>query len=155
MASVATWGGDTHPDNEVKRVKLSVQTCFSSRNQKLSHTKTLSLFGEIQASSVTDIVTRINEIESAYSQDGRDFRYTVNGVLAHSLLNDSTNASGTNVVSRAFPRGDGAELATQPSFSIVLQATYDVPSSTDLVSWQESVETIGTGGPKFHIVETE
>lgn len=143
-----------HPDNEVNLVTVAVQTRFSPRNQKLSQTKTISLFGEIQASSVSAIITRINELETAYSQDNLDFRYTVNGSLAHSLLNDSTNVSGTSVASRSFPRGDGAELATKRSFSIVIQATYDVPSGTDLVSWTESIETIGTGGPKFQLIET-
>ncbi len=153
MASVTSWGGYVHPDNEVNLVTMNVQTRFSPRNKRLSQTKTVSLYGEIQTSTVTAFMARITALENAYSIDGQDFRYTIDGVVTHTLLNSSNCISGVGVVNRSFPRGDGAEFATKRTFSITLQATYDT-SETDLVSWTESIETIGTGGPKFLVVET-
>ena len=154
MASLATYGSFSHEPNEANLVSMSSQVRFGPRNKTLSQTKTVSLFGEIQASSVTAIISRINEIETAYSTNRLDFRYTVDGSLAHSLLNGGSS-SGVTVTSRSFPRGDGAELATKRSFAITLQATYDVAGAdSELVSWTESIETIGTGGPKFEIVDT-
>lgn len=155
MASVATYGGYPHPDNEVNLVSLDVQTIYSPRNKRLAQRKTVSLYGEIQDTSLSAILTRIQAIENAYSQDNLDFRYTVNGSLSHSLLNNGQCLSGVKVLRRpSFPQGDATELVNKRTFAIVLQATYDA-AETDLVSWTESIETIGTGGPKFQIVETE
>lgn len=154
MASVATYGGYTHPDNEVNLVTLDVQTIYSPRNKRLAVRKTVSLYGEILDTSLANIVARIQAIENAYANDDQDFRYTIDGTLTHSLLNSGTCLSGVRVLNRpSFPRGDATELVLKRTFSVVLQATYD-SAADNLVSWQESVETIGTGGPKFFVVET-
>jgi len=153
MSSVTTYGSYVHTDNEVNLVTFSTQTRYSPRNKRLSQTKTLSLWGELIYSSTASIISKINEVEQAYSQDYLDFRYTVGGSEAHTLLNSSNCISGVKVLQRSFPKGDPSQLATTRSFSVTLQATYDV-SEVDLVSWTESIRTIGTGGPKFFVVET-
>lgn len=153
MASVCTQGSLTFEDNEVNLVSLSKQTQYSPRNKKLFSVVSASCFGEIQKSTVADIITRINTIESGLKNSTGEFRYTVNGSLAHSILNTSDNVSGVRVVASSFPKGDAAELATKRSFAFTVQATFD-SAEEDLISWTDSIQITGTGGPKFFVLET-
>lgn len=152
MASVATYGGFDFADNEVNLVTLSKQTRYSSRNRRMQRIATLTCEGELIYSDTATIITHIQSAESALSQDGRDFRYTVGGTLAHSLLN-AGSASGVKVLHYSFPKGDPAQLSTTRTFRFTLQATYD-DVEDDLVSWTDTVSIQGTGGPKFFIVDT-
>lgn len=152
MASIATYG-TAFEDNEVNLVTLSRATRYSPRQKRLNRTDTVHCFGEIQKSSTADIITRIQAIEAILRDDYKDFRYTVGGTPAHSLLNSGDCLSGVRVVNVSFPKGDGAELATKRSFSFTLQATYDV-QETDLVSWTETIEQQGDGGPISFLMNT-
>jgi hypothetical protein len=153
MASVATYGGHTHPDNEVNLVRTDFRTQLSPRGKKLNFQATFHLFGEIQGTGST-LTTNARNTMLAYHSDYRDFRYTVDGVLAHEMLSSSSDCiSGVRVIHRSFPKGDAAELATKRTFSVTLQATYDT-SEDDLVFWQERIDYIGNTGPRYEIIET-
>lgn len=154
MASVATYGGYAFSDNEVNLVTVSEVKKYSERNRKLQKIVSMQCFGEIQGELATQL-TRMADIENALKNDGRDFRYTVNGSLAHSMINSGDCISGTRIVQKSFPRGGQAEFANRRSFSFTVQAVYDAASGDDLVSWQETVEVIGNGGPDFYILRSE
>lgn len=153
MSSVAQLGALTFADNELNLVTIQKQTRLSPRGKRLQQVVQLACAGELIYSSTSAIVAKIQEYENALKQDNRDFRYTVGGVLSHSLLNSADCVSGVKVIGYSFPRGDAAQLATTRHFSFTLQATYDAPE-TDLVSWTETIEQIGNGGPKFFVVDT-
>jgi len=153
MASVAVYRGHTHTDGEVNLVNVSIRTQYSARNRRLTETRTMQLQGELIYDGPSAIVAKANAVMAAYSQDGGDFTYTVGGVLAHSLLNSANCISGVRVVHRSFPSGGPEQLATTRSFSVTLQATYDV-STDDIVSWRESVELTGNGAPLIVIANT-
>lgn len=153
MASVATYGGYTHADNEVNLVRADYRTQLSPRGRKLNTVVTFHLFGELIGTG-SSLITAATNLMLAYQNDYRDFRYTVDGTQAHALLNGSPdNISGVRVVHRSFAKGDAAELATKRSFSIDLRATYDT-SEDDLVYWQESVRYIGNTGPSYEVIQT-
>ena len=152
MASIARWGGLQFADNEVNLVNISRTSKYSERNRRLQNIVTMQCFGEILGDLSTQL-SRITEIENGLKQDGKDFRYEVNSTLAHSMLNGSDCISGTRIVARSFPRGDAAELSNRRSFSFTVQGIYDAVDD-DLVSWQETVETIGDGGPRFYVLES-
>lgn len=154
MASVATYGGYSFEDNEVNLVTVNEIKKYSERNRKLQRIISMQCFGEIQGTASAQI-SRMADIENALKNDGRDFRYYVGGLLAHSMTNSGDCASGVRVVQKSFPRGDGAEFANRRSFSFTVQAIYDALSGDDLVSWQETVEVIGNGGPDFYILRSE
>jgi len=153
MASVATWGSTSFADNEVNLVNVNTTSRFSQRNRRLQNIVSMQCFGEIQAANVALIVAQANAYDAALSVNNQDFRYTVAGSIAHAMLNDSSCLSGTRIVQKSFPKGDGTELANRRSFSFTVQAVYDAVDD-DLVSWQESVETVGDGGPRFFILES-
>jgi len=152
MASVATIGGFTHADNEVNLVSMDYRKVFSPRNRALIEVRTVKLSGEFIYTDTQSIVNQINAAINAY-QDYRDFRYTVGGVLAHQLLNDSSCISGVKVIDKNFPSGSPEQLATTRTFGATLQAKYDV-AEDNIVQWTESLEVIGTGGPIKNLVNT-
>lgn len=153
MASVSVYGGLTHADNEVNLVTMAYRTQYSPRNRKLIETRTVNLSGEFIYSSTQSIVNQVNAAISAYSQDYKDFTYTVGGVLAHQLRNDSSCISGVKVIAKNFPSGSPEQLATTRTFGATLQAKYDV-CEDNIVQWTESLEVIGTGGAIKNLVNT-
>lgn len=153
MASVAAWAGYTFQDNEVNLVTLSKQKQYSPRRKRIQEIVTARCQGQILADTMATFTSRITEIENALKNDYGNFTYTIGGTQGHALLNDSSCVSGTKIIQRDFPHGDGSEFATRRTFSFTVQGTYD-SAEDDLVSWQESIEVIGTGGPKFVILET-
>lgn len=152
MASIAQWGGYAFSDNEVNLVTVSRTSQYSQRNKRMQQLVTMQCFGEIQGELATQL-SRIAEIENALNQDGKDFRYLVNGSQAHAMLNNSECISGTRIVARSFPKGEGAELVNRRSFSFTVQAIYAAAGNEDLISWQEQVEVIGNGGPDFFVLQ--
>lgn len=151
MSSLASYNGYEFPANEVNLATLTVQKQYSPRRKRTQEIKTVRCEGQILADTMATFVTRMQEIENALKNDGGAFVYSVGGTTGHTLGADAI--SGTKVIQRDFPRGDGSEFATRRSFSFTIQGTYDA-AEDDLVSWQETVEVIGTGGPKFVILET-
>jgi hypothetical protein len=153
MASVAVYRGHVHADDEVNLVSVENQKQFSPRNRALTETRRIHLSGELNYSTPQTIVDAAAAVINAYSQDYGDFTYTVGGVLAHHLRNTGDCLSGVKVVSTTFPHGNPAELATTRTFGVTLEATYSVVED-DLVSWRESIETTGNGGPMRVVTQT-
>ncbi len=153
MASVCTYRGYTHADNEINLVAVDYRTSYPPRNRKLVELRRMRITGELIYSDTSSIVQKANAIVAAYGTDYGDFTYTVGGVLAHSLTNSANCLSGVKVISKNFPSGGPEQLATTRTFGATLQATYDV-SEDNIVSWRESVQVTGTGGPLYVITDT-
>jgi hypothetical protein len=153
MASQGVYGGYPHDENELNLVRCDYRSVLSPRGRRLNTVVTFHLFGEL-IDTGSALITKARNLMLAYQNDYRDFRYSVDGVIAHEMLNSSPdNISGVRVVHRSFAKGDAAELAVKRSYSISLQATYDT-AEDDLVYWQESVRYIGNCGPSYEIIPT-
>lgn len=158
----ASYGSFTHPANEVTLASVSVQRLRNQRGIVNLTRKRIQLLGVyvLDTSGMTsdqaqaDIKSAIAARESAYSIDGKDFyfRHDNGTVSAHSLQN-STSIGGVRVIDRNFPSGNGVEYATQRTFSISLEADYDA-GSENLQAFQETIEVVGTGGPRKITIET-
>ncbi len=151
MTSVLRTGSFTHNDNEANLVGITKRTIFSPRNKAIQQEINWSIQGEIQQTSTALIISRIAALEAAYSTTiSGDATYSIDGAVAH-RLSATGSASGVQVAYAAFPRGDGAELATKRTFAVKLRSIYDASAlgggADDLVSWQESVSTESDGGP--------
>lgn len=153
MSSLAVYRGYAHTADEINLVNVSYVKRYSPRNRALTETRTMQIQGELIYSGTASIVSKANDVINAYSQDYGDFSYTVGGVLAHSLTNSAGCTSGVKVIGKQFPSGGPEQLATTRTFGATLQATYDV-SEDNIVSWRESVQTTGTGGPLFVITDS-
>jgi len=152
VASVAVYGGYTHTDNEVNLVSVQRRKNFSPRHKALTETRTVNLRGELIYSTSQSIITTATNVMNAYSQDYRDFTYTVGGVVVEQLRNTGDCLSGVQVVNKTFPAGGPEQFATTRTFGVTLQATYDT-CEDDTVSWRESIEVTGTGGPLWVVVQ--
>ena len=106
-----------------------------------------SVSGQVHGSSVSDLTNKIEALEAAYKEDGKDLRILTDtgGNTAHALLSSST-ISGTRVIQRpSFPRGDGVEYATIRTFSLAVEA--EIPlAGVALIEYRERIGWTGTGG---------
>lgn len=152
MASVAVIGGYTFADNEINLVTVSQQTRYSPRSRKLYKQVAMNLYGELIYDGPAAIVAKVQAVENAIRDDYKDFTYTVGGVPAHSLTSNNC-LSGVKVLSYSLPKGTPEQLATTRSISITLQGLYET-AEDNLVSWTERIKTVGTGGPKFVVIDT-
>jgi hypothetical protein len=153
MTSVATYGSYQHAENECNLVRIDYRNQLSPRGKRLNAVVTFYLQGEIQDTG-TALFNKITALGNAYRQDYGNFTYSINGVITHQLQSNSYDCiSGVRVKNISLPKGDGAELAVKRTYSIVLQAVYDI-AETELVSWRESVHYVGNTGPRYVIIET-
>jgi hypothetical protein len=110
----------------------------------------ITAFPGVEASTQAQLTQAIQALFTAYSRDGGDLVfYLDDGVTAtaHTLYSAQT-LSGTRVTKLpSFPQGGGAEYSTYRSYTIEVEA--DVPLRTDnlILSYEETTETEGTGGP--------
>jgi hypothetical protein len=146
VAAIAQWGGYSSADNETNLVRYQMARTYSPRGKKLQETRRIHLESELIYSTTDLIIAAANNVITNFSQNYKDFRYTVNGTLAHSLLNGADCVSGVKVVATSFPHGSPEQLATTRTWWVDLEATYDA-CDDDLVSWEDAIETVGTGGP--------
>ncbi len=153
MSAIAKLGNFQFQDDEINLVKVDYSTRYSGRNKKLYKVVTMQCYGELIHNGADEINAAANDVYNALQTDGLDFTYTVNGFLVHQLLNSGDCVTGTKVLNHSFPQGGPEQFATTRSVAFTLQATYDTPED-DLVSWTEEIEIIGTGGPKFFVVDT-
>jgi hypothetical protein len=148
MASRLIFGGFQHDENEANLVNVAKWNTYSPRNKKLQTTVEWDIAGEIQDTTTAAIISRIQALEAAYTNDGSGATYSIDGAVAHQL--SANSVSGVNVVRAAFPKGDAAELVNTRTFAIKLRAVYDAqtqPGGDDLVFFQESVSIEGNSGP--------
>jgi hypothetical protein len=153
MGSICRWGAYSFDENVVNLVNFSRIARYSERNKRMQYVVSAQCFGEFQG-TLAEQLADMAALENALNQDGQSFYYSVNDSIVHSILNTADCVSGTRIVQKGFPKGDGTEFANRRSFSFTVQAVFDASSGDDLISWQESVEMIGNGGPDFFILRT-
>lgn len=147
------YGTFQHPNNEVNLASFTQRRIASDRGQERLVRKTMQLQGVFIASTQAAIKTGILAREAAYATWGRDAAlYHDNGdISAHSLVS-SDSVGGVRVLAVDFPEGNGAEYATQRSFSITLAADFLAQAAT--LAFQETLRFTGTGGRRTVIIET-
>ena len=149
------YGSYTHDANEVNLVSFNQRTKRSGRGLVESTVKTVTLEVVLIPSTATqaNIKSAIEELEDAYGVDGRDWAlYHDDGTRSLHSLTSRDSISGVRVMSLDYPKGDGAEYATQRTASIVLEAEYPGPSN--LLQFQETIRFMGNGGARYRWAET-
>jgi hypothetical protein len=147
------YGSYAHPSAEVNLAKMSVANRLSPRGKRIETEITMHLYGQFCEDSTSEVMTRIDELIAAYTDDYQDAGlYLDDGTLTRHTLTNYDSISGVRVMHRSWD-GNPDELATTRTFDIVLAATYpDVESQ--LIQWEETIEVTGTTGPAFEIVPT-
>ncbi|ANS03305.1 hypothetical protein [uncultured Mediterranean phage uvDeep-CGR2-KM19-C37] len=148
------YGSYQHDDNTVTLASVSRQAIFSPRGRRQIMRERLQISGVIIASTQATIKSAVDALEAAYADDGKDAGlYHDNDSVSSHFLDSSASLGGVRVVSGpSYPKGDGAEYATGRDFTVVLEADFP-ESGEELTSFQETLRIVGTGGPRFAIVE--
>jgi hypothetical protein len=92
---------------------------------------------------------KITAIYNAYHNNYKDVGFRLpDGSLTHHYMRnaDRWNLSGNRVVYRSWDHQTPTEFANTRSFSIGISALWR-HSESDIISWNESTERTGTGGP--------
>lgn len=116
-----------------------------------------TIWGVITADSQSALTTALAALEAAYSVDGYNILVYLNDgttLTQHYLLN-STTINGVQVTDFSYIDRDprhgqsGCEYVNKRTYRIVLQAESVDDNAYGLLSWEEQVVGIGTGGPIF------
>ena len=142
------YGNLQHDNNTVNLASFSHRNVFSKRGLRQTVVKTMRLGGFILGTTQAAIKAAILAVESGYASDGFDAAlYHDDGTVSSHFLDTATSLGGVKVLSFNYDKSDGAEYATQRSFSIVLEADYS--TGQELLSFEETLSISGTGGQRF------
>ena len=162
-----------HPAGEITLSNVSISRERNERGYLTSLKKRIQIAGVIaldtsgltSAQAQDALRTAIRQREEAYSQDGGNFVfYHDDGTPSAHTLDSGGAIGGVRVVDFSWPNGDAAEYATQRTFSVTLEAEYVPPENNNgngsdgggggsLLKFQETIEVVGTGGPRKAVIE--
>lgn len=145
------YGTYQHPDNEVNLTNLMQRRVYSDRHRLLYTEHTLTVMGEINGTSQADLRTKIAALIDAYADDGeRASLFHDDDTESAHFLSSSNSINGVQVIDLSFPSGQPGEYTNCRTYQITLRAEYDnIEGTSDIVSFQESLRWIGTGGPMW------
>ncbi|MCA9014009.1 MAG: hypothetical protein KDA74_20870 [Planctomycetaceae bacterium] len=154
---ILTYGNYTHPDNEanviISRAGLEAEDGFI-----YGYTETWSITGFLQADTDAALVAAMAALVDAYKLQGENLIWTKGSTVMHQLLSADTLAGIKVKVPPHFPNNGNGELTTFRRYAMTVEA--DVifntinTSSPQILKFEESVVTTGTGGAKFGFLPT-
>lgn len=148
------YGNYRHADNEVALTAAQHHPLYNQRGEVVQVRKSISLQGVLLGTSQSQITQQITALEAAYSTNHLDAGlYHDDDTPSPHFLDNSSSIDGVKVIALEFPTGDGAEYATGRSYTITLQADF-LAVATQLVAFQESLQFVGTCGPRRVFVPT-
>lgn len=158
MANTLTqwkYGGYTHAQGLVRVVKHETIPVKTERNNRAWEWRKIDIEFELQETG-TALNTAINNLRDAYSvNDQNAGLYWPDGTkTAHFLdQNDAQNWSGNKVLYRSWDDLDPGQLTNARSGRIVVGALFKNADS-EILSYRDDVEIIGSGGPDWEWVKT-
>lgn len=147
------YGSYRHDEGEVELANMTRQLIRSRRGQVQFIRHGWTIRGEKLASSQSQLLAKLAQLEAAYSVDNRDAGlYTAGGTRFH-YLPSAGAVGGVQVIGGVnYPIGRGAEGGTYRTYEIQLQADYPVLQTT-LLEFRETLEFIGNCGPEYVYTE--
>lgn len=148
----ARYGTHTHDAEEVG-VSTSITTQFSERGLPLKKIRRVNLTGKLITQTQSEMNSAIHSLLSAYSVHGKDFvLYMDDGTPTHHSLYNANSLGGVRVVAGPDFTEPEEVFAVVRTYSIALEAHYDLHPGSAIVSYQENVSVQGTGGPQIAVV---
>ena len=147
------YGGYEHLVGEVYPAKIEIIPKFTNEGLRWATQYTFRLQGSFvdvePELSPSGVDSKIGTIIDAYKDDYKDCGFKLpDGSLTNHYMksNDQYNLSGNRVVYRSWDHAVPTEFANTRSFSIGITSLW-MNSIDNILSWTESVEKTGTGGP--------
>lgn len=150
-----------HPPGTVE-YSLRFDPILNEAEYPLATKARVELKGKIIQNTAVDsadgqalIAAQIQQIVQAYVS-GQDLLLVQDdGQLSPNSFINSKTLGGVRVIKPPeFPAGDGTQYVTQLDWTVVLEAEVPFAAAVGaLWSWEEAVETKGTGGPRIGVIE--
>lgn len=140
-------------------ISITKQSVLDEFGRKIGWKENWQIAGFLEGTSVSDVTTKIQALETAYGVNGRDLKLLNDdgSETAHKLIN-ADSISGTRIETLNYPVGDGAEYTTFRRYTISAMADYSVPGGVaggdGTVTFSQVISTRGTGGPRKVVLET-
>ena len=150
---ILKYGTYSHDDNEVT-ISIAKQPRFSPRGYRIGTRERWQIQGILQAADTAALKIAQVALEDAYKTNSLDLVLTTDGTTetAHTLKVADT-LGGIRVVGGVqYPDGDGAELSTFRTYTIVVEGTRK-DNERELLAFQETVDIQGSGGPRRVLIE--
>jgi hypothetical protein len=150
------YGGTQFDSGVVNLTRMNIRYRHSKRGKRISRIDTLFLQGEICEDGESAVLTEINNLATTFNTDYQNARlYLDDGTpTPHGLTNDSPFCmTGVRVIERSWPKGGPEELANMRTWHVTLEAEY-ADCESQILEWSETLEFIGTTGPRYEVVET-
>ena len=141
--------GSTSHDASEASVTMAKKRLYSRRGHVERIRKTLTVSGSLLSTSESGMTTKLANLESMYSKDGRNAGlYQTDDTLIGDLALDNSSAiGGVRVTGISYPRGDGV-YATNLPFQVTLEADYYPDDVNNITEYYQTIRRIGTGGRK-------
>jgi hypothetical protein len=147
------YGNYTHQPGEVG---LTVAKQGVYHNGVLKYTRALfHLEGVLMSDNQADLIVANQGLQAAYGVNGNSaFLYAPDGqTIIHQMpAQTAIGFDEPRVGEIRYPEWKNAQLVTHYNYTITISATY--PAQDDLLDYRESITTIGSGGPKFVMLQT-
>jgi hypothetical protein len=148
------YGTFEHDENDIDLVSVNSQRMYSQRNRCVFDRKTLQCRGRLCVSGQSAIKAKIQALEAGYEQDLGDVGlYHDSGAKSAHFLSSVGAINGVRVLRFEFGHEGGGEYATYRTYNIIFQADYLNYEDT-IYSFRETMELVGTGGPRWVLVPT-
>ncbi|QDT94355.1 hypothetical protein [Gimesia algae] len=154
---ILSYGDDDRPDNEanciISRAGLEAEDGFI-----YGYTEKWDITGFLQADSDSELVEAFAALLAAYSIQGQDLVWKKGSMVMHQLISANT-LTGTRVtVLPHFPNTGNGELTTFRSYAISVEADVSFQEinldAPQVLKYEESFNTTGSGGPRFGLLPT-
>jgi len=139
--------------HDSREVGLTIQrrSLVSESGVHYGTRETWNVIGLLQADNQTLLTAKIDALMTAYRYDGSNIGLYLDSGIAtsHKILNSDTMGGIRVVQEPSFPE-DGvrtAEYSTFRSYTIILEADLPIGSANVILSWTESLDMTGRGGP--------
>lgn len=150
------YGNYTHERDEVW-VSLTKTVIENSAKIGIGNTFRWEISGRLKGTDQDDLTAKIIALELAYGVNGQDlilFQNDGTTISAHSMFNADTS-DGVKVKSISYPVGNNAEYSTYRNYVIVVEGDiYFDPNVNLSLTFSETIQQIGTGGPIFRMIPT-
>lgn len=141
--------GYRHADNEAD-VAISRRVNRSDQGTPENMVETWTITGRILGSSESDLTSKLQQLEAAYSTDGGEIALIGNSgnKTAHELRSQDALSKIRIVEPVSYPTSGGGEYAVWRTYRIVLEAETRYGSATNVpTSFNETIQVTGNGEP--------
>lgn len=139
---------------DLQEARPSITRRNSSNGTSDVYTETWRIRGMLIEDDHSTLLTSMASLQAAFAYSGYDlYLLDSDGSTVVQSLTSAGTVSGTKVIQPpSFPNEMPADLSTFCSYEIVVEAEVSATNNA-YESWEESLDFVGTGGPRFVLIE--